>query len=643
MIEEKEESKDKDFDVTLWIERIKKAETKLKDKHRKVAEKAEKHYHNDEGNKVELPIYWSSIDSKAPTLYAKPPSPEIRGRNNDVTNPISKAISKVLEEVINYEIDQSDFDSDAKRAVLDFLITDLGVCRIRYDVESNEIPNDKIDGGYEEVITNQHIFIDHWPWKRFLWDIGKDWAECDWVCYLHYMTKKEIEKQFGHDANLSHADSHENSDNSGKFTVYEVWNKRKREVYELLEGYDKPLRVREDPLRLKGFYDCPKPLIVNMKSDKFIPQSDFKQIQEQLKSINVLQGRIDRLTESIKYRGFYDSTVKEMAGLQKADDGKFLAIDGLMAVMGNGTTADFSKALAILPIMDQAQVIGLLEQQKKEAKDQIYELTGLSDIMRGSTKASETATAQQIKSQYGQVRLMKAQTAVNSWLRNIMRIYSELIAEHFTPEQLQMISGEQVNDEMMQVMKSDVLRCYAIDIETDSTIQADESQDKQDRMEMVNTIVPMLQNIMPALQQNLMPMEMGKTLLLTAIRGYKYTRGLEDMIEGMGDNMSQLQQLQQQLQQVQQQGQQQVEQVTMQSQQQAEQMGQQLQQAQSVIEQLQKQLGAVNQQEEQRKNAETQSEIGKESAEVEKKKAETAKIWHEIQQPMMIGNNPYQV
>lgn len=632
MIEEKEESKDKDFDVTLWIERIKKVETKLKEKHRKLAVQAEDQYHNEDTKKVELPIYWSSIDSKAPTLYAKPPNPEIRGRNNDVTNPISKAISKVLEEVINYEIDQSDFDSDAKRAVLDFLITDLGVCRIRYDVESSEIPNELIDGGYEEVISNQKVFIDHWPWKRFLWDIGKDWAETDWICYLHYMEQKEIKKQFGHDANLSHADSHENSDNAGKFTVYEVWNKRKREVYELLEGYDKPLRVREDPLRLKGFYDCPKPLIVNMKSDKFLPQSDYKQIKKQLESLNTLQCRIDKLTESIKYRGFYDAGVKDMAALQSAPDGKFVAVDGLMSVMGNGTTADFSKALAILPIMDQAQVIGLLEQQKKEAKDQIYELTGLSDIMRGSTKASETATAQQIKSQYGQVRLMKAQTAVNSWLRNIMRIYSELIAEHFTLEQLQMISGEQVTPEMMQVLKSDVLRCYAIDIETDSTIQADESQDKQDRMEMVNTIVPMLQNIMPAIQQNVMPMEMGKTLLLTAIRGYKYTRGLEDMIEGMGDNMSQLQQLQQQLQQVGQQGQQQ-----------AEQMGMQLQQAQGMIQQLQKQLADVNMQEEQRKNAETQSEISKEGAEVEKKKAETAKIWQEIQQPMIVGNNPYLV
>ena len=195
-----------------------------------------------------------------------------------------------------------------------------------------------------------------------------------------------------------------------------------------------------------------------------------------------------------------------------------------------------------------------------------------------------------------------------------------------------MMTGQEMTPEMMKTMKSDALRCYAIDVETDSTIQVDESQDKQDRMEMVNTVLPLMQNIIPAVQQNMMPMELGKTLLLTAVRGFKFTRGLEDMIEGMGDNMAQLQQLQQQLQDQQ-----------MQMQQMDQGYQQQLMQANQAVGDLQKQLQDVNMQEEQRKNIEVQAEAAKDQADVEKKEAETAQIWQNINQPAQVAMDQYGV
>lgn len=622
-----------DFMVKKWLMKINKAEKTLKEKHRRDAEQAEDVYYNDETRKQELTIYRSSINSTLPNLYAKSPNPEIRGRNGNKTDPLAKTISKVLEDAITYEIDQSDFDSDVRRSIQDFLITDLGQARIRLDIDSTDIPNELIDGGFETVITSQHVFLDHWPWKRFIWDIGKDWAECDWICYVHYMKGSEIKKQYDKTPNDLHINVAKGADKDGKYTVYEIWDKVTKTVVEIMHGLDEPLRLREDYLEIKGFFDCPKPLIINMRSDKFVPQSEYVHIKSRLAAVNVLQGRIDALIKSIKDAGFFDSTVKQLAGLQTSPDGTLMPVDGLRQLLDGAPNMD--NVIAKLPIVNQAQVVQILEQQKKEAIQQLYELTGSSDIQRGSTKASETATAQEIKSQYGQMRLMRQITAVTSWLRSIMRIYAEIIAEKYTPEQLQAMTGEPMNEQMIEVMRSDVLRCYAIDVETDSTIQADESQDKQDRMEMVNTLLPLLQNILPAVQQNMMPMDMGKAILLTAVRGFKYTRNLEDMFEGMGDNMQQLQQLQQQLQQGQQQ-----------SQQTEQQYQQQLQQAGQQIQQLQQQLGQINQQEEQRKNADIQAEVAKDYADVEKKKAETAKIWSEVQinqpAPMGVMNAPIQ-
>jgi hypothetical protein len=48
--------------------------------------------------------------------------------------------------------------------------------------------------------------------------------------------------------------------------------------------------------------------------------------------------------------------------------------------------------------------------QRTQVLQVIYEVTGISDIIRGGgTKASETATAQQLKAQYGSMRLRRRQ------------------------------------------------------------------------------------------------------------------------------------------------------------------------------------------------------------------------------------------
>ena len=627
------EDKKKKVDIKKWCQRIYIAREKLKEKHRCDAEKAEKHYYNDENEKNELPLFWSSVQVQRSAIYAKPPQPEIRSRQNDTNNPIAKEISKLLEEAINYQIDQSDFHNDAKRSILDYLITDLGVARIDFDTQTGKVQQpDPVTGELieVEVITKQSVTIDHWPWKRFIYDIGKDWKECDWICYEHYMTNTELKKEYGRKVPETLTGGKE-GEKHDRAVVYEVWNKPNRMVYEFIEGDKEPLRVREDPLGLEHFFDCPNPMISNMRSDKYIPQSDYVQISRQLNNINDICARIDAIRTSIKDAGFYDKSLTDLAKLETAKDGKLVPVDGLRALLGNTGTANFENVIAKLPIINQAQVLQILKEDKEDAKNELYEITGLSDIIRGATKASETATAQQIKGQWASVRLQEKQSTIASWLKAIMRLFGEVISENFTAQQLTLMTGVDVTPEMQQTMRDDLLRCYAIDIETDSTIQQDESQDKQDRMEMVNTLLPLLQTILTAVQQNVMPMDMGKAILLTAVRGFKYARSLEDMVEGMGDNMAQMQQLQQQLQDMQ-----------MQMQQMDQGYQQQLMQANQAVGQLQQELGKVNERKEMREDADKQAEVAKDYADVEKKKAETAQIWQNIQQPVQVAQEQYQ-
>jgi hypothetical protein len=68
--------------------------------------------------------------------------------------------------------------------------------------------------------------------------------------------------------------------------------------------------------------------------------------------------------------------------------------------------------------------------------DDVYQITGLSDIMRGQTEASETLGAQQLKSQYGSVRIKDRQDEMVRMARDITRIAAEIMAENFQPKTL---------------------------------------------------------------------------------------------------------------------------------------------------------------------------------------------------------------
>jgi hypothetical protein len=69
-------------------------------------------------------------------------------------------------------------------------------------------------------------------------------------------------------------------------------------------------------------------------------------------------------------------------------------------------------------------------------KQTIYEVTGISDIVRGASKANETATAQQIKGQWAGLRISTRQKRFADFARDLIRLKAEVIAERFDPQTL---------------------------------------------------------------------------------------------------------------------------------------------------------------------------------------------------------------
>jgi hypothetical protein len=257
--------------------------------------------------------------------------------------------------------------------------------------------------------------------------------------------------------------------------------------------------------------------------------------------------------------------IAEFESLAKARDGEFIAVENAMQFADRG----LDKAIWHAPLETLVSVIVQLMQHREALKATIYEITGLSDIVRGASVASETATAQQIKAQFGSIRIQDRQAEVQRMARDAVRLMAELIGEKFEPETLGLMTGidlpqaqqklmaqqaamkaqqagqpvppeiEQVLsvpswDEVLQVLRSDAMRGYRVDIETDSTVQADVARLKTNAAEFVQGFGGFIQAVGPAVQAGAMPMDVVADLLTAFARNFKLGRQAEDALERMG-------------------------------------------------------------------------------------------------------------
>lgn len=548
------------------------------------------------------PIFWANTQITHSALYSKTPAPDIRRRYQDAQVP--REVAKALERAIEFTLDQESVDDHAHRVLDDYLISGLGVAKVEY------LPT--VEG---EQVTAQKVRLEYIPWDRFEWEPNKDWDDVQWCSILHGMSKAEVKEKFGVDVKIdASGDAQQRNKskdaeapNEDQVWVYEVWCKATRTLYWLGKDTDEIEESVEDPLRLEGFFPVTRPMMLNIKSGALVPKTDYSFIRPLCRYVDTLTKRVFSLTAQIKDIGAYDSSFPELVKIASPDavDGTLVGVNGLSTrlLQGGGGAVTFDSVVAMQNNTNKANVVATLEQLLESAKAKLYEISGISDIVRGASVASESATAQQLKGQWANIRLARKQAAVNGFFRDVFRIMAEIVAEHFTPENLMQITGVQMTPEAVAFLRSDAMRSFAIDVETESTVAMDEQADKKQRLEFTKTFTDYANILMPQMQQGLMPADLAKGVLAIALGGFKYSEELEDALEALPGNAQQLATLSQQNQQSQ----------------------MQLQQAAQQIQAMQQELAKYQEAEEARKTATTQ-------ADVELKGAQTAKTYAEAQQ-----------
>ena len=487
-------------------------------------------------------VLWSNIETLKPALYSRTPVPQVSRRFKD-GDPTGRAAAEMLERSLEYSLESYDFDQTMKAVVRDFLLCARGQAWVRY------VPY------YDEMgqVVKEETACDYIHWSDFLHNPSRQWSEVRWVAKRVYMTRDDLVRRFaekGKDVQMTHLPKDLKSREHKlepeeeifkKAVVWEVWDKTTRRVIWVSEGYKRGvLDKKEDFLQLEGFFPCPKPLYGTTTNNSLVPIPDYCQYEGQAAQLDEITARIENIITMIKIAGIYDESATEIMDLfeQGRENSLIPSKNWTQFAQTNGIQG----AVDLLPIETYSQVLTQLFQSREAIKHDLYEITGMSDIIRGNSDPRETATAQQMKGRYATLRLSEKQSEVQRFARDIIAIKGEIIAEHFAPEALRLMSGTdllkdsdpgiEINfDAAVQLLRSDLMRGYRVSIETDSTISVDAEIEKQSRLEFLEAAGTFLSRGFQAIEGKPQLSPLIAELLKYSMRTYKAGRSLETVLE----------------------------------------------------------------------------------------------------------------
>ena len=500
-----------EYSQKWWADKVNQCEKELDDRWRLGADKIVDIYlaEDDEeptpgGNVMvrKYNVFWANTQIIKSALYATPPKPKVARQFGDAKDDVARTAALILERILNFGMnkDQSDMHNSFTQATEDRLIPGLGQVWLRYEVDTEE-QMDPATGQKYEAIAYENVSTDYVHWRDFFWSPARTWNEVWWVGRRVWLTKSKLIKRFGKElfAEMEKELKDRSRDNpslpkgfkDGKYEIIELWCRETNKAYWFHRNFEKMLDEKDDPLQLDEFFPCPKPLLATHTSKTCIPRPEYAMSQDQYEELNVLNTRIYTLTESLRVVGVFDKTQAELANLFKSPENRMIAVDQWGALAEKG---GLKGVVDWFPVEVVAQVLEKLMVQRQAVIQQIYELTSISDIMRGASNPRETLGAQKLKSQYSSVRLQLMQQDVGMFVRHAMRIKAEIVSKHFQPETIKEISqigfteSAMFADQAIQLLKNYQASQYRIEVSEETLSIADYNAERELRTEYLTAV-----------------------------------------------------------------------------------------------------------------------------------------------------------
>ena len=541
----------------------------------------------------EFQMFWANCEVLKPSIYAKPPIPVVVPKFKD-RRPVYQAASEVMERCCVVAFDLARINDLMLLVRDDLSMTSRGAAWCRYE-------SGKGGGTYD----HEKVCIDFKNRRDFLHSISRNWREVSWVAAASYLTRGEARKRFYKHSGDAYREAEYKvdkesaevggADNRERAKFWEIWHKGSKRVVWVSHGCEDILDEDDPHLELQNFFPCPPPAYGTVQRGSLIPVPDVMQYRDQLEEINLLTGRIHALSDAIEAKGFYPAGGGELAGAIETAVKTHSPARMLIPISNWAAFGGTKDVIIWLPIDMIATTITALVALRKQVIEDIYQIMGLSDIMRGATDPNETLGAQQLKTQYGSTRIRDKQQEMVRLARDLVEITSEIITEKFDdvtiiemsqtqlptndmqqqkmaqiqqglqqgqqmmqnpqaqqdPAQgqqmqqmmaqgqakLQKMQEEPTIEQVLKFLSNNRAKSFVLDIETDSTIMADENAEKQRRTEFVGVLGQLLPQLSTMIQNEPKTAPFCGEILKFATAPFRSGRSLDGAIDELIEQM----------------------------------------------------------------------------------------------------------
>lgn len=561
-------------------------------------------------------VFYANTQTILPTLYKNQPKPVVERTWRD-RDPVARAGSQIMQRSLVTSLDDYDFHGEMKDVVFDLATLSRGQARVRYTplFEKRSDTDENGDTVETEEVVFEDVQMEYVYWRYFSHAPARKWKDVRWVKFTEFLTRAELVERFGDIGKTVPLDTMPEDMRSkpggeviinnpaGEFLkkaeVWEIWNRDDRKVYFIAKEHPEPLDIADDPLELKNFFPCPKPLYGVMTNDSLIPIPGVLQYLDQADEMDWLTTRIHALQKSIKVRGAYAGEKKEELTQIFKGENTLVAVEGWAQFQEKG---GLGKLIEWVPLDIIVTALNALLAARDKVKQEIFEISGISDVVRGATDPRETFGAQELKGDFASLRLQTDQDDVAEFARDMLRLKAEVIAGVFGDDTIRTMSGwdqlltdsepltgegvqsgaaagpgqpgqpqtsqgqplqpgaetlgaggfgdpqlqmmqkrashELLFNNAMRLLRVDVLRDFRVNVETDSTIAFDEAREREDRISFLKNVSVFMKEVVGFVQAVPEAAPLAFDLLEFSVRSFRIGRDLEESFETARRNLT---------------------------------------------------------------------------------------------------------
>ncbi len=403
-------------------------------------------------------LLWANVETLKPSIYARLPTILCSRRFKD-KDKVGRVAAEIMERCTNTTMDILGVDEVFRLVRDDRLLPGRGQAWVRYEADIETVESEEIDFKTRkhttvthDKIVDERAPVDYVYWKDFGHNVSRTWAGVWLVWRRNFLSKADAANRFGEKiaATLKYsAKPDKMSDAEAESScceIYEFWDRRKKSVKWVEKSEKVPVEHGPPPVKFSKFFPCPEPAYATKTSKGLIPRPDYRYYLDQAKEIDDLTAKIHNLTSWLIVKAFIprapSSSVDaiEKVILDSGNDEMFVTVESWQEFVEKGGAKGL---IDWLPIEAVVKALREAISARNQLIQDVYQITGIADILRGQTDPVETLGAQEIKQSSGSKRLKNAKDEIERLCRDVGRLVAEVVAECFQPATLAAMSGFQ--------------------------------------------------------------------------------------------------------------------------------------------------------------------------------------------------------